>query len=59
MLIGRRWSDPVYMLAVIWAIIAIGVANRGETLLAWTCWGAAIVLLALSYVFNRQSAKAY
>lgn len=54
--IGRRWSDPVYMLAIIWAIIAIGVANKAETMLAWTCWGVAIVLLGLSYVFQREPA---
>lgn len=56
MIVGRRWSDPFYMLVIVWALVAIGVANKDQPLLAWTCWGSAAFVLAMSYVFQRAPA---
>jgi translocator protein len=54
-IIGSRWKDPFYMLVVIWALIAIGVANIGDTpSIAWTAWAVSALLLVLSYSWIPQ-----
>ncbi|MFH5186149.1 hypothetical protein ACHHV8_27870 [Paenibacillus sp. TAB 01] len=41
---GVRFRDPAYVLVAVWALIAIGAANRGDVPVQYTAWGAAVLL---------------
>ncbi|WP_079912160.1 hypothetical protein [Paenibacillus sp. 32352] len=46
LLIGFLRKDPFYMLATVWALVAIGAANQGNGTLGYMAWGAAGLLFA-------------
>lgn len=48
LLTGFRFNDPLYALTVVWALVAIGAANRDIPLIAYTAWSASALLFAFS-----------
>ncbi|SFL10513.1 TspO and MBR related proteins [Paenibacillus sp. 1_12] len=48
LIIGSSYRDPAFTAVAVWALIAIGVANKTDSVIMYSAWGGAALLLILT-----------